>query len=74
MTRKTIRQHRLDAGLTQQQVADALKIDIATVQRWEYALQQPRGRNTENLCKLYGITGSDIDWRPEWNGRVAKEA
>ena len=74
MTRKTIRQYRLEAGLTQQQVADALKVDIATVQRWEYAQQQPRGRNTEKLCQLYGITGSDIDWRPEWNGRVAKEA
>ena len=41
MTRKTIRQYRLDAGLTQQQVADALKVDkaiLTSVQKMEAAL------------------------------------
>ena len=50
MTRKTIRQYRLDAGLTQQQVADALKVDkaiLTSVQKMEAALTAQAAEKTK---------------------------
>lgn len=45
---------RIDAGFTQSQVAAALKVNIATIMRWEKENRVPKKRYFEALCALYG--------------------
>lgn len=52
-----IRSARLSAGLTQQQVADAVGVTVAQVSKWETGKRNPK---TDALKKLASATGCNI--------------
>ena len=53
-----IKEMRLEAGLTQQDLADRMGVDRSTVSYWETNTSYPRG---EQLPKLADILGCSID-------------
>ena len=46
---------RVNARLSQKDVADALKISTQTIVSWENGKTSPSWENLERLCKLYSI-------------------
>lgn len=65
--RKTLKQIRKAAGLTQEQAADKLNISHDTISRWEAGSTQPTAKQVADLCKLYGVQFEDINWEPKHN-------
>jgi transcriptional regulator with XRE-family HTH domain len=55
---RRIRQARLNAGLSQEELAKKLQVTPRTIGRWETALAAPRGRNLRLLAE---VTGKSID-------------
>lgn len=53
--KQTIRRARLSHGLTQEQVAEALEVDPATVRRWELGLRIPRLGDLEVLAHVIDL-------------------
>lgn len=49
----TLRAARVNAGLTQAEVALALGVNIATVSSWETGKTKPSLENFRKLCALY---------------------
>lgn len=54
MTPAQIRDARCSLNMTQQQFADALDVDIYTVQRWESGHCSPRARLLYQIQELLG--------------------
>jgi transcriptional regulator with XRE-family HTH domain len=52
---------RVNAGLTQEQVAAKLKICKATLIKWEKNETYPPINKLNELCELYGCQFDDID-------------
>ena len=50
---------RLAAGLTQQQIADKLKISQAAVKKWDQGEAKPSPRFFPKLAKILGITADE---------------
>lgn len=53
---------RINKGLTQQDVADSLRISRETVCSWEIGKTVPKIDKIGPLCALYGVEYDDIDW------------
>ena len=53
---------RINKGLTQEQVAEALKVAKKTVWSWENGKTRPKIDKVEAICDLYGVTYDDIAW------------
>ena len=53
---KNIRRHRIRAGMTQNQLAQELEIEIETVSRYERGVVAPSFTQIESLCNVFGIT------------------
>ena len=53
MTPKQLKQARLDAGLTQEQMARNLKVGTSTIRKWE------------SLCEFKGTMGANVKLRFE---------
>lgn len=51
---------RKKAGLTQQEVADALKVAQCTVSLWESGVTYPTGNRIQAIAKLYGCTIDEL--------------
>ena len=51
---------RRRAGLTQDCVADVLRIDRSTVSKWESGLAMPRANLIKQLAMLYGCTADSL--------------
>lgn len=47
---------RTQAGLTQQQVADALSLDRSAVAHYEMGDSMPNARNLQKICELFNIS------------------
>ena len=56
----TLKQARINAGLTQKQVADELNKTIITVQRYENGKTDLNAKTFLILCKLYGVSADEI--------------
>ncbi len=56
-----IAKQRIQQGLTQEMVADALGVDTGTVARWERGAQQIRARNLASLAKVLGISLEELN-------------
>lgn len=55
MPKITLKAARVNAGLTQQDVAKELNVAISTVRNWENGVTTPRLAYFVQLCKLYNM-------------------
>ena len=51
---------RVNAKLTQEQVAHQMSVDKSTVSKWENGKTAPKADQFSELCSLYGCTMDDI--------------
>lgn len=56
----TIKALRVNAGLTQQQAAQRLRVSRETIQKWESEKTSPRAEYLVAMCREYGCSLSDI--------------
>lgn len=56
----TLKVARVNAGLTQSQVAKKLAVDRATMINWESGKTSPTLDNAQRMCRLYGISIADL--------------
>lgn len=47
---------RVDAGLTQEQLAKALKLDKSSVSHWEQGLSFPKRTRQQDVARQLGVT------------------
>lgn len=59
--RQRLAQRRKASGYTQEQFADALKVDRTTVQRWEKGEVDPQPHQRPKMAKLLELTSRDLD-------------
>lgn len=60
----TLKELRLKAGMTQEQVAKLVDVDQAAVSYWERGQHKPLRKHQKKLAKLYGCTEGEIDGQP----------
>lgn len=51
---------REKAGMTQNEVANALGVNQSSVSLWESGRNLPRGKQMVKLAKLYGVTVDEL--------------
>jgi transcriptional regulator with XRE-family HTH domain len=61
--RITLKAARVNRGLTQNDVAQALNVTKKTVSSWENGKTVPNIDKIEGLCALYGLKYDDIQWK-----------
>ncbi|GAB2978972.1 hypothetical protein GCM10023080_050410 [Streptomyces pseudoechinosporeus] len=59
--RQRLAQRRKASGYTQEQFADALKVDRTTVQRWERGEVDPQPHQRPKMAKLLQLTSRELD-------------
>ena len=57
---RPLKQLREAAGLTQLDVAFALKVTPQTVYNWERGTREPKGSHLQQLARLYKVSADDI--------------
>lgn len=60
--KKTIKELRKEKGLTQQQLADDLGVDIRTVRRWECHETKVPNTKSKFIAKYFEINKEEIDF------------
>lgn len=58
--RKTIKELREAAGLSQMQLAVQLEVSLATVYNWEGGKSDPRANQLRRVALLFGVSMDDI--------------
>ena len=61
--RITMKAARVNRGLTQAEVADALNVTKKTVSYWENGKTIPKLDKIELLCNLLHVQYNDIQWK-----------
>lgn len=56
MLKDNIKKARLDAGLTQKEVAEKLGVAQAQYARWENGGRNPKDETVEKLSEIFGVT------------------
>jgi transcriptional regulator with XRE-family HTH domain len=65
----TLRELRLAAGLTQQEVAERLGVSVSQVSRWERPDgPRPQRGNRLRIAKLFKVPAESIDWETGTTG------
>ncbi len=57
---ENFRNARLEANLTQQQVADVLGLDRLAVAHYEMGDSMPNARNLQKICDLFSVKFNDL--------------
>lgn len=60
MVKITLKAARVNAGFSQQQVADALGVSNKTISCWERGLSAPNVILYKKLCLLYAVSDENI--------------
>lgn len=60
MNQITLKAARINANLKQQEVANHLSVNIATVSSWETGKNMPSLKNFRKLCDLYNCALEEI--------------
>lgn len=69
-----MRYYRIQCGLTQQQVADALKINRTTYTKYETGVSEPSHELLGKIVKMFGIDyNSILDNRDYFEKRIAED-
>src|SRR6267142_4377904 len=64
MIRAKLIEAREKSNLTQEKLAEALKVEVSTIQRWEAGETTPQGRNKCKLIAFFGVPSEyDLDLR-----------
>lgn len=64
MLRITLKAARVNAGLSQKEVADTLGVSNKTICSWENSDTFPSANYIDKLCKLYNVSYDDIIFLP----------
>ena len=56
----TLKQARSLCGLSRQKVSREIAVDVKTIKNWEDGKTYPNAKMFVILCKLYGVSPSDI--------------
>ena len=64
MLKITLEAARVNAGLTQDDVASALNISNKTVSSWENGKSFPTADKIQQLCDLYGVSYDNLNFLP----------
>ena len=64
MLKISLKAARVNAGLSQKDVADRLKVSNRTVCSWENGDTFPSADKIDTHCKLYGIAYDNINFLP----------
>lgn len=51
-----LKELRIDKGLTQKKVAEALSVTISTLSHWECNYQEPSHKDLLTLCRFYEVS------------------
>ena len=62
MLKITLAAARVNAGYTQQEIADKLNVAISTIRNWEKGKTFPTQPAIESMCELYGLPYDCIDF------------
>lgn len=65
MAKITLKAARVNAGLTQKEVAERLKVSNKTVWAWEVGKTMPNVNKIDAICNLYGMSYDDIIFLPD---------
>lgn len=65
MVQMTLKAARVNAGLTQKEVAKKLNVSNKTVGSWENGASMPNGKYIEPICNLYGVSYDNIIFLPK---------
>lgn len=60
MIKDVLREARLEKGLTQEEVASAVKVAKQTYLKWENGATEPKASQVALLAKVLGITSNEI--------------
>lgn len=63
MLKDNIKKARLDAGLTQKEVAEKLGVAQAQYARWENGGRNPKDETVEKLAEIFGVTFDKLQGR-----------
>lgn len=64
MLKISLKAARVNAGLSQKSVADALKVSNKTISSWENGDTFPSAKFIGLLCRLYNVSYDDIIFLP----------
>lgn len=56
----TLRAARVNAGLSRNEVAEALGIHVVTLHKWENGVTEPKLTKLTQMCEMYGIDIKDV--------------
>lgn len=62
MPKMSLKAARVNAKLTQAQVAEALEIAPSTLRNWEKGITFPKQPEIEKLCNLYGVNYDQVNF------------
>ena len=64
MLKISLKAARVNAGLSQKDVATSLKVSNKTISSWENGETFPSAKNISRLCEMYGVSYDDIIFLP----------
>ncbi len=64
---------RIEAGLSQQQLADKLYIDRSMISRWESDKTEPNEQQLQDLCTILGVSQNYFSCDKEKTNPVSKD-
>ena len=56
----TLKAARINAGYTQQEVAECVGVSVSTIKSWESGKTYPKQPQIECLCELFGLKYDQI--------------
>lgn len=62
MPRMTLKAARVNANMTQKEVAEALNVSNKTIGSWEKGITQPKPEQIDMLCTLYGVAYDNLNF------------
>jgi len=64
MLKISLKAARVNAGLSQKEVAKTLKVSNKTIHSWENGGTSPSYKHIDALCDLYGVSYNDLNFLP----------
>lgn len=58
----TLKAARVNKGITQEELADTLKVSKKTISSWESGKTVPKIDKIQPLCSTLGVEYNDIQW------------
>lgn len=64
MLKMTLKALRVNAGMTQKEVAKRLKKSNKTIWKWENGVTSPNAKDCSLICELYNVSYENINFLP----------